>query len=232
VAETRFDAGATTTTYLHSNWRGDIVMATDPGGAVIGEYSYTTFGEQLSSLGDYSPRFTFSSKERDASGLVYFGFRYYSPALCRWISEDPIREQGGINLYQFCGNDPVNEIDPYGEFTMSEWGGIAGAFAEGFGKGLAAGVDGMIPFADPFTDVYADDCGNVDKQYQTSRMFGEISRDAFLAAGGFKASGINPWLGKVEIHAAHAGGPHQFRHLQMMLRVGRHATKHWRVPLP
>jgi len=161
IAETRFSGGTATTTYLHSNWRGDVVMATDAAGNVVGEYSYTTFGEQLSATGTYTPRFTFSSKERDASGLVYFGFRYYSPVLCRWISEDPIRESGSINLYQFCWNDPVNGIDPYGEFTWSEWKEIGGAFAEGFGKGIAAGVDGMIPFVDPFTGVYADDCGNV-----------------------------------------------------------------------
>jgi RHS repeat-associated protein len=115
VAETRFENNAAvSTTYLHSNWRGDVVMATDASGAVVGEYSYTTFGEQLSATGTYTPRFTFSSKERDASGLVYHGFRYYCPVLCRWISEDPIREFGGINLYQFCWNDPVNNIDTDG----------------------------------------------------------------------------------------------------------------------
>jgi RHS repeat-associated protein len=114
IAETRFSGGTATTTYLHSNWRGDVVMATDASGAVVGEYAYTTFGEQLSVTGTYTPRFTFSSKERDTSGLIYHGFRYYSPVLCRWISEDPIREFGGINLYQFVGNNPVNFIDPHG----------------------------------------------------------------------------------------------------------------------
>jgi len=181
VAETRFSGGTATTTYLHSNWRGDVVMATDTSGAVVGEYAYTTFGEQLSSVGSFVPRFTFSSKERDSSGLVYHGFRYYSPVLCRWISEDPIRESGGVNLYQFCGNDPVNGIDPYGEFTLSEWKEIGGAFAEGFGKGIAAGVDGMIPFVDPFTGVYADDCGNVNNMYRVSRHIGGFTRDAMIA---------------------------------------------------
>jgi RHS repeat-associated protein len=115
IAETRFENNApVSTAYLHSNWRGDVVMAVSENGAVVGSYDYTTFGEQLSVSGAYTPRFTFSSKERDASGLVYFGFRYYSPVLCRWISEDPIREQGGFNLYQFTKNNPVNLIDPHG----------------------------------------------------------------------------------------------------------------------
>jgi RHS repeat-associated protein len=115
VAETRFSGGTATTTYLHSNWRGDVVMATDTSGNVVDEYAYTTFGEQLSATGTYTPRFTFSSKERDASGLVYHGFRYYSPVLCRWLNEDPIRESGGLNLYQFCFNNPINRVDADGE---------------------------------------------------------------------------------------------------------------------
>ena len=125
IAETHFTGGTTSTAYLHSNWRGDVVMATDPSGNIIGEYAYTTFGEPLSVTGTYTPRFGFSSKERDASGLVYYGFRYYSPILCRWISEDPIREAGGLNLYQFCGNDSINLIDPYGESGWSVTGPAA-----------------------------------------------------------------------------------------------------------
>ena len=114
VAETRFSGGTATTTYLHSNWRGDVVMATDTSGNVVGEYAYTTFGEMLNQNGNFVPRFGFSSKEHDASGLVYYGFRYYSPVLCRWLNEDPLRESGGLNLYQFCFNNPVNRIDPDG----------------------------------------------------------------------------------------------------------------------
>ena len=124
IAETRFAGGTVSTTYLHSNWRDDVVMATDTAGDIIGEYAYTTFGEPLSQTGIYTPRFGFSSKERDASGLVYYGFRYYSPVLCRWISEDPIREAGGLNLYQFCGNNPINRVDPTGYAALV----VAGLF--------------------------------------------------------------------------------------------------------
>jgi len=154
VAETRFSGGTATTTYLHSNWRGDVVMATDTAGNVVGEYSYTTFGEQLSVIGTYTPRFTFSSKERDASGLVYHGFRYYSPVLCRWISEDPIGEDGGINLYQFCGNNPVNGIDPDGEQAIEAFDywfdvAVSGQDAGGIlGNLQTAGASIMMSFID------------------------------------------------------------------------------------
>jgi RHS repeat-associated protein len=72
----------------------------------------------LAASGTYKPRFGFSSKERDASGLVYYGFRFHSPDLCRWITPDPIREDGGMNLYEFCANDPVNHLDPDGDHPI------------------------------------------------------------------------------------------------------------------
>jgi hypothetical protein len=42
------------------------------------------------------------------------GFRYYSPALQRWINRDPIEEAGGRNLYSFVGNKPVATVDAFG----------------------------------------------------------------------------------------------------------------------
>jgi RHS repeat-associated protein len=44
----------------------------------------------------------------------YFLHRYYDPRLGRWLSRDPIGEEGGLNLYAYCGNDPVNRHDPLG----------------------------------------------------------------------------------------------------------------------
>jgi len=47
-------------------------------------------------------------------GLYYYGYRYYSPRLGRWMSRDPIEEQGGLNLYGFVGNEPVHKVDTLG----------------------------------------------------------------------------------------------------------------------
>jgi RHS repeat-associated protein len=57
----------------------------------------------------------FSSKYTDAeTGLCYYGYRYYSPEVGRWLGRDPIGENGGINLYGMLGNDAANRIDVLG----------------------------------------------------------------------------------------------------------------------
>ena len=47
-------------------------------------------------------------------GLILCGHRYYSPDLARWLTRDPLGYEGGINVYAYCENDPVNGIDPSG----------------------------------------------------------------------------------------------------------------------
>jgi len=46
--------------------------------------------------------------------VLYYGFRYYHPETGRWLSRDPIGERGGLNLYEFVGNDGVNQWDYLG----------------------------------------------------------------------------------------------------------------------
>ena len=46
--------------------------------------------------------------------LYNFRARWYDSGIGRWLSKDPIGLEGGLNLYVFCGNDPVNFVDPNG----------------------------------------------------------------------------------------------------------------------
>jgi RHS repeat-associated protein len=66
----------------------------------------------------YRETYRFTGKEDDADvGLTYFGARYYSPAMGRWISADPlaIHSLGAdINPYRYVGNSPFAHVDPFG----------------------------------------------------------------------------------------------------------------------
>jgi RHS repeat-associated protein len=58
--------------------------------------------------------FGFSTKYITSNGFSYFGYRFYSSGLGRWLNRDPIEERGGMNLYGYVNNQPVNSIDPLG----------------------------------------------------------------------------------------------------------------------
>ena len=55
------------------------------------------------------------SATKTVSGVRYYGYRYYDPVTGRWPSRDPIKEQGGINLYGFLRNSAVNSVDILGQ---------------------------------------------------------------------------------------------------------------------
>jgi hypothetical protein len=55
------------------------------------------------------------------TGLLYYGYRYYDPITGRWPSRDPIEEEGGINLYGFGPNSPMNGIDVLGGFWIDDF---------------------------------------------------------------------------------------------------------------
>ncbi|UXU85291.1 RHS repeat-associated core domain-containing protein [Burkholderia sp. S-53] len=56
----------------------------------------------------------YSGQERDATGLYYYGFRYYTPWLGRWLNPDPAGPVDGLNLFCMVGNNPITFHDPNG----------------------------------------------------------------------------------------------------------------------
>ncbi|KAF5683976.1 insecticidal toxin complex [Fusarium circinatum] len=91
----------------------------DQSGLVITYEEYSPFGSSSFSLRrskqEASRKYRFASYERDKeTGLYYCNARYYAPWLGRWISPDPVGTKDGLNLYCYCGNDPVNYVDPTG----------------------------------------------------------------------------------------------------------------------
>lgn len=92
---------------------------------VISQETYHPFGTTAWSAGpndtdgDYKT-IRYSGKERDATGLYYYGFRYYIPWLQRWLNPDPAGAIDGLNLYRMALNNPVTFIDDDGAITRQK----------------------------------------------------------------------------------------------------------------
>ncbi|MDI1248810.1 MAG: type IV secretion protein Rhs [Lacunisphaera sp.] len=98
----------------NGNVIGYVDMAT---GIKSATFEYGAFGETLIADGPMQDAFPFrfSTKYTDSeTSLLYYGHRYYSPSTGRWLSRDPIEEQGGANLYGFVQNDALNSVDLFG----------------------------------------------------------------------------------------------------------------------
>lgn len=90
----------------------------DPSGGLAAEYSYEPFGSTAISGEPNKNASRFTGREDDGSGFYYYRARYISPALHRFVSEDPLDLRGGdINLYVYALNSPTNYNDPSGLFA-------------------------------------------------------------------------------------------------------------------
>ena len=73
---------------------------------------YQPYGESGTTAGTF--RYTGAQIDAETNGLYDFRARIYSPVLGRFLQVDPIGAAGGINLYAYVGNDPVNLVGPLG----------------------------------------------------------------------------------------------------------------------
>ena len=117
-------------TYLYQkNVFGDIVKIVDNTGAVVGEYSYTAFGEctvltDLNNIANINPFRYRGYFYESNSGLYYLKTRFYNPVTGRFISPDDTKYLqpdviNGLNLFAYCGNNPVMNIDDNGCYPVS-----------------------------------------------------------------------------------------------------------------
>ncbi len=95
-----------------------MITATGSGaGTVSAKYEYYPFGGLLTATGTAATGnpFRFSTKYRDnETGCYYYGYRYLRTKHGRWLSRDPIGEDGGENLYASMMNGPTMTFDPMG----------------------------------------------------------------------------------------------------------------------
>ena len=96
---------------LHDH-RGNIIALISPTQNKITEtYLYSAYGEENPHPTSNPWRYCSKRQEDD---LIFFGRRFYSPALSRWLTPDPSGYSDGINLYTYILNDPINRLDLFG----------------------------------------------------------------------------------------------------------------------
>jgi RHS repeat-associated protein len=132
--------------------RGNVVTWTNGAtGELIGTADYGPYGERFdvrwvtpADEASYD-RFGFGTEYRDETGLIYYGARYYSPALGRFLSRDPAGVAGsGVNLYAFCGGDPVNNRELYGLCEATGFWGWMGSFFSRIGNAIENAIGSAI----------------------------------------------------------------------------------------
>jgi RHS repeat-associated protein len=101
--------------YFYLDNLGSRRVVLSSGGSAIDRYRYSAWGKATQDVGSDDLR-SYTGKDYDASGLIYFNARYYDAVTGRFLTEDPSRKGG--NWYAYCDSDPVNRTDPTGKLSI------------------------------------------------------------------------------------------------------------------
>ena len=108
--------------FAHRDLKGNVIALTGTNLSLARTYEYGAFGTSEGGT-DYA---NFAGKDRarfksalsfgdGLADLYYMRNRWYEPGTGRFLSEDPIGLEGGLNQYVFAADDPINQMDPLGE---------------------------------------------------------------------------------------------------------------------
>jgi RHS repeat-associated protein len=140
-----------TIAYYAQDQVGSVVATVDPQGQVAARLKYDSYGTITSSNGTL-PDYRYAGLYAHPQSGVYLAtYRAYDPKIGRWLSRDPIRELGGLNLYGYVGGNPILWNDPdgllfgvnagesYGDSAAQYW---ANQYIHD--TGLTAGFDALM----------------------------------------------------------------------------------------
>ena len=105
--------------YYHRDEQLSTVFVTDGQGEIRNSYQYDAFGIPLETTEQLNNRIRYTGQQYDElTEQYYLRARYYNPVAGRFMQED-VYQGDGLNLYAYCGNNPVMYDDPSGYASTS-----------------------------------------------------------------------------------------------------------------
>ena len=165
-----------TTNFYQADGLGTITSLANTAGSLAQTYTFDSFGKQTASSGSLTNSFRYTAREFDSeTSLYYYRARYYDP-IGRFISEDPVRFNGGINFYKYVSNNPVTQTDPTGLRTRRG------------GRDTCVYYDKLCKSSCP-TDSYACRAGKCCRSFDESPE-ANCTRECLIALDQFLCSGL------------------------------------------
>lgn len=108
--------GFATPYFYHQDGLGSVVALTVPTG-IFDIQLFDAWGNRLTSGGGI-PQYGYTGREPDENGLLYYRARHYDPTIGKFLQRDPIGFGGGLNMYAYVSNNPINKVDPTGTIDL------------------------------------------------------------------------------------------------------------------
>ena len=103
------------TSYYEADGLGSLTSLSNTSGALAQTYTFDSLGNQTACSGSLTNPFRYTGREFDTeTNLYFYRARYYDQTVGRFLSEDPIRFESGVNFYAYALNNPSNNTDPSG----------------------------------------------------------------------------------------------------------------------
>jgi RHS repeat-associated protein len=172
----QMNVAAATRATLVPDIQGSVIASLDSSSGALGKIGYLPYGKSASAPGSFG--YTAQRIDPETNGLYYYRARHYSPTLGRFLQTDPIGYSGGVNLYAYVNDDPLNLIDPFGFAADSPLRNLA---TSAYNAVLAQPVKDTTQFAIDLQRAPLDTLSRLLNSFPQTRVEGEFV--AGVAAG-------------------------------------------------